>query len=243
MRKGAVLTLTLDSDRPVILPKSYNHVLQGFFYANIDRLLSEFLHQSGFIYEGRKFKLFTFSKIGYSSLEKRGDILKLIPPLVIHFASPFLKLTESLLKEVLKKQSLKLGSNYVFLSQIHAREYNPQKEVSVRCLSPITVYRTPAGSKRFEYFTPYQEDFYKLLKSNLLKKYHLVYGKKYEGGIEISPVKIENSYRKKVVFKGTLVEAWEGTYNIRTGEDMMCIALYAGLGVKNSAGFGMVEPC
>lgn len=243
MHKGAVLSLTLDADRTIILPKFYNHLIQGFFYANVDRLLSSFLHDTGFIYEGKRFKLFTFSKIGYNSLEKTGSFLKLTPPLVIHFASPFIQLTESLLNKVIRKESLKIGDNHVFLSHLQAIEYEPQEQITVRCLSPITGYRTPAGSKRFEYLTPYQEDFYNLLKSNLLKKYHLIYGRKYKHEIEIEPVKVENFYRKKIVFKGTLIEAWEGIYKVRADEDMIRIVFYAGLGAKNSAGFGMVEPC
>ena len=50
-------------DRVIALPKSYNHILQAFFYRNMDLLLSKFLHDIGFPYGKRRFKLFTFSKV------------------------------------------------------------------------------------------------------------------------------------------------------------------------------------
>ncbi|MCW1311495.1 MAG: CRISPR-associated endoribonuclease Cas6 [Candidatus Parvarchaeota archaeon] len=244
MHKGAVLSLTLDADRTIILPKFYNHLIQGFFYANVDRLLSSFLHDTGFIYEGKRFKLFTFSKIGYKLMKKEKDVLKIVPPISIHFASPFIEITDSLLNTIVKKQQVKIGDNDIFISSLHLREHKTKEDMLVRCLSPITVYRTQSGSKRFEYFSPYQEEFYNLLKSNLLSKYYLIYGKRYTDEIEIQSFKIKGLYRKKILsLKTTLIDAWEGIFKVKANQAMMDVIFYAGLGAKNSAGFGMVEPC
>jgi CRISPR/Cas system endoribonuclease Cas6 (RAMP superfamily) len=36
------------ANRELVLPKNYNHILQGFFYRHMDRELAEFLHNRGF---------------------------------------------------------------------------------------------------------------------------------------------------------------------------------------------------
>ncbi|MEM3786802.1 MAG: CRISPR-associated endoribonuclease Cas6 [Nitrososphaeria archaeon] len=51
-------------------------------------------------------------------------------------------------------------------------------------------------------------------------------------------------YRKKILsLKTTLIDAWEGIFKVKANQAMMDVIFYAGLGAKNSAGFGMVEPC
>jgi len=79
-----------------------------------------------------------------------------------------------------------------------------------------------------------------MLKSNLMKKYELVYGKRYTEDIEIAPVNTNRIYKKKIVFKGTLITAWEGLFKMKAKRDMLKIGLECGLGVKNSAGFGCI---
>ena len=45
------------------IPVQYNHLVQGLVYHNLDRALSEWLHEQGHIYGARRFKLFTFSRL------------------------------------------------------------------------------------------------------------------------------------------------------------------------------------
>ena len=48
----------------LILPLNYNYILQGFIYNNIaDKKIQEFIHNKGFTYEKRHYKLFTFSRL------------------------------------------------------------------------------------------------------------------------------------------------------------------------------------
>lgn len=58
-----ILKIELKGETGLILPKSYNHILQAFFYRNMDPVLSKFLHDLGFPHGKRRFKLFTFSKV------------------------------------------------------------------------------------------------------------------------------------------------------------------------------------
>ena len=227
-------------EQTVLLPKSYNHILQAFFYKNMDPYISKFLHDIGFLYGKRRFKLFTFSKVIAKILRKTESMLIFEGDLTLYFASPLMDIVKSHLTTLLKRDNLFLGKNKVYLENIETIEPIEEEEITVKCLSPITVYRTPKGDKRFHYLNPFQEEFYELLKKNLLKKFNLIYGRNYEGELTIELVKIRESYKKKILFKGTLIEAWEGYFKVKASREMVRLFQEAGLGSKNSAGFGMV---
>jgi len=238
-----IVRINLRGDRELELPKSYNHILQAFFYRNMDPVLSRFLHDIGFPYGKRRFKLFTFSKVigKLSSKNRKKGLLFFEPDVTLYFSSPLMDIVSSSIRTFLRKESLLLGRNRLSVSSIELVKPDVDREITVRCLSPITVYKTPEGGKRFCYLNPWQEEFYELIKRNLAKKYEIVYSKSYKGGFEIEPVKVVEGYRKKVIYRGTLIEAWEGYFRLRGDPEMLKLALEAGLGSKNPQGFGMVE--
>ena len=238
-----IVRINLTGEGNLVLPKSYNHILQAFFYRNMDPVLSRFLHDIGFPYGKRRFKLFTFSKvIGKLSLKNRKKGLLLFEPeITLYFSSPLMDIVSSSIRTFLRRDNLFLGRNRLSLSSIELVKPDVDGEITVRCLSPITVYKTPEGERRFHYLNPWQDEFYELIKKNLVKKYELVYSKSYGGELEIKPVKVMKSYRKKVLYRGTLIEAWEGYFKLCGDPEILRLALEAGLGAKNPQGFGMVE--
>ncbi len=238
-----IIRITLLAERSLTLPKSYNHILQSFFYRNMDTTLSRFLHDIGFPHGKRRFKLFTFSKVLGKLLKKdrRRRLVSFEPEITLYFASPLMDIVSSSVKTFLKKENLLLGKNRLSLKSVELVKPEVSEEITVRCLSPITVYRTPVGSRRSEYLTPWQEEFYKLLRDNLLKKYEILYSLPFKGELDIEPINVLEKYRKKVVYRGKLIEAWEGYYKLKGDKDILKLALEAGLGARNSQGFGMVE--
>ncbi len=238
-----ILKINLISENIIRLPKNYNSLLQAFFYRNMDPILSRFLHDIGFVYGKRRFKMFTFSKIIGKMVKKSKTTVSFLPPITIYFASPLADIISSSAKTFLKKENLTLGRNRLFLDSIEVITPDVSEEITVRCLSPITVYRTPINSeiKKFIYFNPWQEEFYELIRNNLVKKYELIYTKIPREELKIEPVKLSQTYRKKIVYKGTLIEAWEGYFKLSGSSDILRLALEAGLGAKNPQGFGMVE--
>lgn len=237
-----ILRIKLRAEKVLILPKSYNHLLQAFFYRNMDPVLSRFLHDIGFVYGKRRFKLFTFSKVIGSLREKKGGKIYFEPEITLYFASPLMDIVSSAAKTFLRREDLFIGKNRLTLESVEVIKPEVEEEITVRCLSPITVYRTPPeGKRRFVYINPWDETFYELLRSNLIKKYELIYGKSFKGDLRVEPVKIDRSYKKKIIYKGTLMEAWEGYYKLTGSKEILKIALEAGLGAKNPQGFGMVE--
>ena len=58
------LTLNFDAPAPVELPVHYGPLIQGMLYHRMENpLLRNYLHEQGFQFEKRRFKLFTFSRL------------------------------------------------------------------------------------------------------------------------------------------------------------------------------------
>ena len=226
------------------LPKNYNSTLQGFFYKNMDSELASFLHERGFYLGKRVFKLFVFSKIFGKLLGKDYEKVYYAPRFRVYFASPRNDIAITTLREfILSRGHLLLGKNRVKVLAVKPVILKDlESPLKVKAVSPITVYKTPPGERKHIYLSPFDDEFYRLLIENLKKKYNIVYGKPFEGEIEIKPVKVSEKDFKKVVFKGTLIHAWSGVFEINAPKEVINLALEAGLGAKNSAGFGMVLP-
>jgi len=75
----------------------------------MDTILADFLHNFGFIYSNRKFKLFTFSKIFGKIKEKGENFITFKPPNIhIYFSSPVNFTTRSVINRVIKSERLRL---------------------------------------------------------------------------------------------------------------------------------------
>jgi len=228
----------------LVLPKNYNSTLQGFFYHHMDRDLANFLHSRGFYLGKRIFKLFVFSKIFGKFLGKDGEKVYYAPKFRIYFASPRNDIAIGTLREfILSREQMFLGKNPVEILSVNPVIVGEFKDtLKIKTISPITVYKTPVGGRFHQYLSPHEEEFYKLLVDNIRRKYTLVYGKPPEGDIEIKPVKVSERDFKKIVFKGKLIKAWSGIFEIKAPKEVINLVLESGLGAKNSAGFGMVLP-
>jgi CRISPR-associated endoribonuclease Cas6 len=78
---------------------------------------------------------------------------------------------------------------------------------------------------------------------NLERKYQLIYGQKLEGSdIRIEPLgHKDDRYCKVLQYKDTVIKGWNGIYRLRGDRRLIKVAYEAGLGSKNSQGFGCFE--
>lgn len=234
----------------LILPIHYNHLIQGMIYRTLDKSLRLWLHDEGFIWKKRKFKLFTFSRI----LSKRRHFnpddrtISFYGPILLKISSLETKILESLAVYLVKNRDIQLNGTPCYFNAIEVEmPIRVGGPIKVRTLSPITVYRTLYtidGSKKTYYYTPYEDEFEELLLDNLRRKakaYEERAGEKLpplkEGGIK--PIKVG---RQVIIrFKGTVVKGWTGIFEVNLPEPYFTLAYDAGLGSKNSQGFGMIE--
>jgi CRISPR-associated endoribonuclease Cas6 len=120
--------------------------------------------------------------------------------------------------------------------------------VRVKTLSPITVYSTlytPEKKRKTYYYSPQEPGSSTQIINNLAKKLEAFHGGKVEipepKGATVRSVYVTNRHLSIINYKGTIIKGWRGIYELDLPEPYLSMALDAGLGAKNSQGFGMVE--
>lgn len=239
------------AEKVIRLDYKYNLRLRRLIYSLLPENYATFLHDTGFKYEKRGFKLFTFSRIfgkkirNDSRKAKGGNSCLLFEP-DIHFyiASPITKILQYVASSLVRKESIKLGRNKLYLKGIEV--FSPRdfgEKVQIKMLSPMTVRSTlysKNGKRKSYYYSPYEEEFSQLISGNLQKKYFLVHGRINDGGVKVVPVKPGN----EKVIKGDnnfVIKAWDGVYELVGNPELIKLSYDTGLGEKNSQGFGMWE--
>lgn len=226
------------------LPIHYNHILQALILNWInDENYSKFIHDKGYEYNNRRYKLYTFSRLdGKFNIDKQNKriIYKNGAKLLISSVDgEFLKYV---LDNYIDNGTVNIIRNEVAIKNIEY--FNPKFESGhFITKSPITVYSTfeKDGKKKTYYYNPYESDFYELIKRNLMYKYSSFYnGKVFEGDLKITPIK--DTLRENIIlYKGTVIKGWSGEFYIDAPYEILKIAYGAGLGSKNSQGFGCIE--
>ena len=240
------IEINLSAETPLILPKSHNHLLQGFIYSLLDPLLRKRLHKEGYPYEKRRFKLFTFSRL-LGKVKMFKEYFQFNPPLKLIISSPKDEILQSLAEGLLKSPEVILGKNTVYIDSINvAARSSFNHEVTIKMLSPVTIRSTlygADGSKKSYYYSPFEKEFCRLIKENLRKKYKIVFNKNLGHDFEFSikPQKVPPSCEKIIIYKGTVIKAWMGIYEIKGNPEVIALSYDTGLGAKNSQGFGCWE--
>jgi CRISPR-associated endoribonuclease Cas6 len=232
------------------LPVHYNHFVQAAIYRNLDEALADWLHKEGYSYGKRRFKFFTFSRLlsrtrRYNpvtkTLEIKGQFTLKVGSLDVDFL-------ESLMLHLVKKGEMKLNGTVCHL--VTAEVEMPVKAsgpITVRTLSPIVVYSTltdATSRKKTYYYNPWEQDFQEKILANLMRKW-VAFHKCGEPPplvrAYIKPLRVNKRNEVIAIFKGTVIKGWTGIYELQLPEPYFSLAYDAGLGSKNSQGFGMVE--
>ncbi|MEO0190260.1 MAG: CRISPR-associated endoribonuclease Cas6 [candidate division WOR-3 bacterium] len=231
----------------IILPRHYNYLIQGFIYKSLKKQIATKVHDQGFLYEKRAFRLFTFSRL-FGTFENADNSIIYKKNCILYVASPLTKILESFANSLAKKGKIKIGNNYLQVCAIEvlfAKEYNSL--IYVRTLSPITVYSTlltKDGQKKTYYYTPFEDEFGRQIRDNLLKKYAIININNKECvnlDFNILPHIVSKKNEHIIFYKDTVIKAWSGIYKMEGSKELLNIAFDCGIGAKNSQGFGMIE--
>ena len=234
-----------DGQQEIVLPIHYNVLLQGVIYSSLDAALAHRVHEQGWTDAGRRLKLFTFSRLR-GDFRRRGKHLVFSGRLVWTVASPEEEMLESLVFGLMRAQALRVGDARLELISVEvAMPTSYRRPVLLKALSPITTYstfETPDGRKKTYYYAPQESEFGRLVLENLRRKIRAWTGEDIPpDGATFRPVKVSNRNLVVARYKGTIVKGWTGIYELDAPEPYFRMALDAGLGAKNSQGFGCVE--
>ncbi len=239
------LILSFISDKKIVLPKGYFGYIQGLIYNLLEKADAKWLHEEGFKYEKRKFKLFVFSEINERGIIKNG---KFFFPEKITFsiASPVDWILEQVAKNVILGSEVKLGGNILSLSEIRVlpRIKVKSNEITVKTLSPIEVHSTllkEDGAKKTYYYNPRENEFSDLIESNLKRKWEILNKRECPYSVEIFPLMANGLKERTILLKGTVIKGWKGRFILKGDKELLSLAFEAGLGTRNSLGFGFIE--
>lgn len=247
------LVLTLEAAEGLfVVPLAYNEYIQAALYRILPADFAEFLHDSGYEYERRRFRFFSFSRIlgKYDVLHAQG-LIRFVGPVRLVVTSPLPAFSEAVLNVLIREGCLRIGSKELNLVKVESyRQEVKASTILVRTLSPITVYSTlyrGDGRKYTVYFHPRESSFTELVRENLRKKYRVA---RDELGLDIDvpeeefvfEIRPKGRVKKSVVtYKNTFIQGYSGVFELSGPPPILQLALDASLGSKNSQGFGCVE--
>ncbi len=229
----------------VVLPAHYNWLVQSFIYRHLEPALADKVHNIGWLDGSRPLRLFAFSRLR-GTFHRHGNELHFPGPLWLTITSPVDEFLESLAVHLVREGTIRLGAALLDLVSVEVVVPPPyQRPVRLRALSPITVYstlETPDGRRKTYYYAPQEPEFGRLAIENLRRKIRAWTGEDLPpDGATLRPVKVSNRNLVVARYKGTVIKGWTGIYELDAPEPYFRMALDAGLGAKNSQGFGCVE--
>ncbi len=239
-----------------MLPASYQYELSSFIYRTIargDREFATWLHSNGFRLEGRNFKLFTFSQLEIPRWKIEGDRLRILSDdlaLTLSFLPE--RSTEEFIKGVFSEQAFTLGDKRSKISLIvrnieslASPQY--QEAMEFQTLSPLCLSRKNDNG-RIDYLSPAHEAAGEIILNNLLRKYEAFYNKPYTGDTDFAFELLSEPRSKLITIKAntpqqTKIRGFMCRFRLQAPAELMRMAYKAGVGEKNSTGFGMVREC
>ncbi|WP_197071916.1 CRISPR-associated endoribonuclease Cas6 [Geobacillus kaustophilus] len=235
----------MQSDTPWEIPVNYNHFLQAVIYRHLSPEFAEFLHNQGYIVDRRRFALFSFSRlIGPHDYVSASKMLVFQNTAKLMLSSPIEQFIREI-TQVLLMEGIRIGSQFLRVTSIQTEIFKVEKSViEVETLSPVVAYSTllrSDGRRYTKYFHPGEKDFQRIISDNLVRKAKLIYGT----DLTFAPVSIDSigDFRKQIVlYKNTIIEAYNGKFILEGDSRLLQAAVDAGLGGKNSCGFGCIRP-
>lgn len=241
------LSIEFSFEDRLTLPIHYNHIIQGFIYNNIsDKAFRKFLHDEGYKYEKRNFKLFTFSRIfGQFNFNKEDSTITFTSPVKLIVSSVLDDFVNDFASTLIKKDDLFLNKTNIKFSKIEVDKCKIESDsVVISMLSPMVTYSTIEihGKKKTVYHKPGDGVFSNLVYENLKKKYKSFYGKELEDcDFRVKPLWEDRMKLISAKYRGFIIKGWLGEYQLVGSPEIIKIAYDTGLGSKNAQGFGCFE--
>lgn len=233
------ISVTLKKDQ-IHLPIATGETIQGLIYRALseDRNFSTKIHDMGNSFDGRKYKLMTFSELR-GRYQAEGQYITYFSRAELEIRSANDYLVQLLFSYFLENKRVKLGNNDVETEVRLINQTVFDNRVEIRTLSPITTYITEKNGQT-KFYSPYDTDFYHMIRVNAKRKWSSMYGDDKKFDFNISPA--SNRFVKRATrFKDTFITAWHGKFVIEGSPDVLNFLYNVGIGSKNSQGFGMFE--
>ena len=233
------MQLTVRFTERITLPLASAEVIQGLIYKALsaDEEYATNVHENGSEGAGRKYKMFTFSELSGKYLVSNGTIS--YPDgasLQIASADPyFIQLLFTYFKT---QKRVILGDGLTAVGDVRLEDNRIfASEITVRTLSPITVYMTEEDGHT-TYFSPDDPRFIRGIETNARRKYITRYGTEEGFDLKVTLNEKFTPAKRMTRFKSTFITAWHCSLVLSGTPQTLDLLQNVGLGSKNSQGFG-----
>ena len=236
------LKIRLKLNEPLKLPLSYNHIVQSALL-NLGRgdqsSYAENLHDE--VNGEQIYRYYCFGPLRGKSKVYNGKI-EFLETLELEVRS----LSESWIREIENQVSTKgmiIGKTRLIPEWTELSDKKIYSDaVHIKMVSPIVVHTTDVETNHTNYYSPENEEFYTLIKTNFTNKWRNFYGCEPREEISIEKLNVEPKDKLVTKYKGYFyITAWGGEYMLHGTPEALNFLYNAGVGTKNSQGFGMME--
>ncbi|HOO73926.1 MAG TPA: CRISPR-associated endoribonuclease Cas6 [Tepiditoga sp.] len=232
------IKLTLENKRGIHLPTNYKYLFQSYIYNSFNEINN--FHDEGLFFQKKNLKPFCFSDIISKNISVENKIINFGTSAEIFISSPVELLMDLIIKNVLKEKYIRIGSENIKVKNVSATPYIFSNEIIVKTISPITIYKINQD-KSTTYYSPGENLFFSILQKNFSTK--LNFFRIPDETFKITSEKYNPKDEKIIMYKNNfIIKAWKGLYRIKGSSESINLALDWGIGMKNSAGFGMIQP-
>lgn len=233
----------------LVLPYHHLEWVQAAIYRSMQPSVAQAIHDVGFPVDSRSFRLFAFSRIqGRFRISNDTDTIAFTYPVRLVIASPLKLLIQQFVNALVAESEVRIGPEICRLASVSVDDTEIQtSRIRVRTLSPITVHSTMTkrdGRPYTVYYHPKEHEFEEQVFKNLLRKYIAI-----EGAPLLLPessarfrLKIRNEAKLHIVkYRQTIIKGYSGVFDMEGPTSLLKVGWDAGLGDRNSQGFGLVE--
>lgn len=247
------------TSRQCMLPMDYQYFISAWVYKIIgqaDPGFSDFLHSQGYVNGHKSFKLFSYSPLtfGRPILWKEKALFEIQEnQLSVDISFYLADAAERFIVGLFSNQQLYIGDRFNGLDlQVSCverlRENILGETVTYRAISPVVVSVLPEGKRYPDYLSPENELYLSLIRQNLINKYNSIPGKNPIDSITSFDFKLNGDVKSKLVTikpytpEQSKVRGFVYDFTLTCPVELHQLIEGAGIGEKNSMGFGWVEP-
>lgn len=220
------------------LPIAYNTIVQGFIYHTLlsaDADYSEYLHNRGNVLNRNLPKFFTFGRL-HGSYRISGREIIFPRSACLELRSPDTGFISRIADGCKPGRIIRLGTNRVILTRCTVENRQlPQRELHAVMQTPLCFKQPDYEDCRFEPVEAREK-----LTENARMKWLSAGFAPEAFSLEIQFPKVE-ARRVQCQFKGIYVTGWETELLLRGTPEVLRFLYDAGIGARNSQGFGMFD--
>lgn len=254
------LRLTLDHQPKQILPVNYHYLVSSWIYhtlGNADHEFATQLHQQGYDFGGKKYKLFTFSALQprwFDLNKKEGSFILAQSPTILELSFYMDEALQHFVIGLFKDQRFCLSSGKFRADfEVRSIEVLPrpvfQNPMRFHLQTPLCISHDVEGEKYAQYLHPEADAFGKLLLQNLMRKQLATTAipqpahSLESDAMSVQPYNfniLTTPRSKLLTIKTTKVRGYLFDFEITAPAELLEIGFFAGFGEKNSSlGMGM----